>query len=163
MTAGDRNALTPMLAKQGKRIGAGVMLLIGADHRVIAGTLEPEIGRRADYPKLLDRAAAAQQASGIVLIGRPALSARDRAGDGAVAGGMGRRPGSRSTTRWPTDLRSLTGLEVSLLGRHDDGAWRMAASTLPERRPATRSSRTSRPIATSAPIATATRNSATRP
>ncbi len=69
VVAGDRNALAPVLAKQAKRSNAAVTLLVNVDHRVVAGTLEAEIGRRISFSKLLDRAAAAQQAAGFATIG----------------------------------------------------------------------------------------------
>ncbi len=69
VVAGDRTALGAALEKHGKRIDAALMLLVGEDQRVAAGTLEPEVGRRVAYTKLLDRATSAQQGVGIVPIG----------------------------------------------------------------------------------------------
>jgi hypothetical protein len=90
ITSNDANALTPMLAKAGKGIGAPLMMLVGVDHRIVASTVPAEVGRRTAFPKLLDRASAAQQSWGHRADRRPALSARDRPGDGAVAGRLGR-------------------------------------------------------------------------
>ena len=56
VTANDRAPLTPMLVKIGRGIGAPLTLLIGVDRRVIAATVEPEVGRGIAFPKLLDRA-----------------------------------------------------------------------------------------------------------
>jgi diguanylate cyclase (GGDEF)-like protein len=131
ITANDRNALATMLAKQGKRIGAPLMMVVGPDHRVIAATLEPEIGRRIGFPKLLDRAAAAQQASGITPIG-------GRLYQLSVVPVMAPLPvawviaGFNINDTLAQELKGLTGLEVSFLGRHEEGEWKLAASTLAE-------------------------------
>ncbi|MEO8304274.1 MAG: EAL domain-containing protein [Betaproteobacteria bacterium] len=127
--AADLNVLTPMLGKQGKRMGAAVIMLVGVDHRVIAATLEPEVGRRIGFAKLLDRAAAAQQASGIVPISGQLYQL-------AVVPVMAPLPvawvvaGFKVNDALATDLKSLTGLDVSFVGRNDGGAWKMAGSTL---------------------------------
>jgi diguanylate cyclase (GGDEF)-like protein len=131
ITAGDRNALTTMLAKQGKRMGAAVTMLVGVDHRVVAGTLEPEIGRRVGYGKLLDRAAAAQQASGIVPVGGQLYQL-------AVVPVMAPLPvawvvtGFKINDALAKDLQNLTRLDVSFLARQGEGKWKLAASTLAE-------------------------------
>jgi diguanylate cyclase (GGDEF)-like protein len=131
VVAGDRNALAPVLAKQAKRSNAAVMLLVNVDHRVVAGTPESEIGRRITYPKLLDRAAAAQQAVGIVPLGGQLYQL-------AVVPVPAPHPvawvvtGFRINDGFAQELRNLTRLEVSLLARHGEGEWRLHASTLPD-------------------------------
>src|SRR4030095_339655 len=115
ITTNDRNALTPMLTKQGKRIGASLMMLVGPDYKVITATLEPEVGRRILFPKLLDRAAAAQQASGVASVGGQLYQL-------AVVPVMAPLPvawviaGFKLNDALAQDLKSQTGLEVSLFG-----------------------------------------------
>jgi diguanylate cyclase (GGDEF)-like protein len=131
VTAGDRNSLTPMLAKQGKRMGAAVVLLVGVDHRVIAGTLEAEIGRQVGFAKLLDRASEAQQSSSIVPLGGQLYKL-------TVVPVMAPLPvawvvaGVKVNDALAQDLRGVTGLDVSILGRHGGGKWVIPASTLAE-------------------------------
>ena len=126
----DRSTLGPALAKHGKRIGSAMLLLIDADHRIVAGTLEGEIGRRFGQPKLLDRASATQQASALVSFGTqyyqlvvvpllvppqpPVWIAAGIRIDDAMAREMG----------------SLTGLDVTFLSRPEQGEWKARASTL---------------------------------
>ena len=131
ITANDRNALMPMLTKQGKRIGAPLMILVGADHRVIAATLEPEVGRRTLFPKLLDRATAAQQASGIAAVGGQLYQL-------AIVPVMAPPPvawliaGFKVNDALAQELKNQTGVEVSFLGRHEEGEWKLAGTTLAE-------------------------------
>jgi diguanylate cyclase (GGDEF)-like protein len=128
--AGDSNVVTPILAKQGKRMNASVVLLINGDHRVTAGTLDAEIGRRIGFPKLLDRAALVQQATGIVPIGGQLYQL-------AIVPVMAPQPvawvvaGIRVNDALAQDLRNLTSLEVSFVARREEGEWRIHASTLP--------------------------------
>ncbi len=130
--SGDRSTLGPELAKHGKRIGSAVMLLIGPDRQVAAGTLAGEIGRRFSQPKLLDRASARQQASALVSVGGqlyhlvvvPLLSPPQPAV--WIAAGI------RIDDRMAQEMRNLTGLEVTLLSRPAGGQWKANASTLPE-------------------------------
>ncbi len=131
VTAGDANVVAPILAKHGKRMNATVVLLISPDHRIVAGTLEAEIGRRITFPKLLDRAALVQQATGIVPIGGQLYAL-------AVVPVMAPQPvawvasGIRINDALAQDMRNLTGLEVSFLARREEGEWRIHASTLPK-------------------------------
>ena len=128
---GDRAALRPVLAKQAKRTGAALMLLIDGDQRVTAGTLDSEIGRRVTYPKLLDRAAAAQQAVGLAPIGGQLYQL-------AVVPVLAPHPvawivtGIRINDALAQELRNLTRLDVSFVGRYGDGEWQVYASTLPD-------------------------------
>ncbi len=129
ISSADRTALGPMLAAQGKRMNASVMLVINGDHRVVAGTLDAEIGRRIGFQKLLDRAGLAQQATGIVPIGGQLYEL-------AIVPVMAPQPvawvvaGFRINDAMAQDLRHLMSLDVSFLGRHDEGEWRVHASTL---------------------------------
>lgn len=127
--AGERAALDPMLARQAKRVDSALMLLVGADLRVVAGTLAEEVGRRVTYRKLLDRAAAAQQASGMVVVagqlyqlGVVPMSAPQWTG-WVVAG-------IKVNDTFAQELRNLTRLEVSVVGRFGDDPWRTFASTV---------------------------------
>jgi len=128
--AGDPNELAPALATHGKRIAAAVMLLVGTDYRVVAGTLEAEVGRRVGFPKLVDRAAAAQQASGMVPIAGQLYQL-------AIVPIPGPKPagwvvaGIKVNDAMAQELGGLARLDVSILGRFDEGDWRMAASTRP--------------------------------
>jgi len=129
--AGDRAALTATLAKHGKRVNAALMLLIDGSQRVIAGTLATEIGRRAAFPRLLDRAAAAQQATGIVQIEGQLYQL-------AIVPVLAPQPiawvvaGFRFNDALAQEFQTLTGLRVSLLTRQDEGEWRIGATTMPE-------------------------------
>ena len=130
-TAGDRSALDPALAKHGKRIGAAMMLLIDADHRVIASTLGAEIGRRFAQGKLLDRAAATQQASALVPVGGQlyqliVVPMRAPQSVAWVAAGI------KIDDALAQELRNVTRLDVSFLSRPDEGEWKNRASTLQE-------------------------------
>src|SRR6516165_828349 len=131
ITANDRAELTPMLAKTGRGIGAPLTLLVGVDRRVIAATPETEVGRGIAFPKLLDRATAAQRASGLAPIAGQLYQL-------AVVPVMAPLPvawivsGYKVNDALAQDLKNMTGLEVSFLGRQDEGAWKMAASTLAE-------------------------------
>jgi len=129
--ANDRAALAPMLAKTSKGLGAPLALLVGTDRRIVASTLESEIGRAAAYPKLLDRATAAQQASAIAPIAGQlyqlaAVPVQLPLPVGWIVCGF------KVNDSLAQDLKNLTGLEISVLGRQDEGAWKMAASTLAE-------------------------------
>jgi len=126
----DPAALLPMLVKQGRRIGAPVMMLIDADHRAVVSTLASQIGRLAAYPKLLDRAASTQQASGIAPIdGQLYQLAIVPVMSPPVAWVVA---GIKISDTMAQDIRTLTGLEVSFLSRQGEGEWKMAASTLQE-------------------------------
>ena len=128
----DRSTLGPALAKHGKRIGSAVMLLIDPDRQVVAGTLAGEIGHRFSQPKLLDRASARQQASALVSVGGqfyhlvvvPLLSPSQPTV--WIAAGI------RIDDKMAQEMRSLTGLDVTLLSRPAGGQWKANASTLPE-------------------------------
>jgi len=129
--AGDRAALGPLLARQAKRTDAALMLLVDGDQRVAAGTLDSEIGRRIAYPKLLDRAVAAQQAVGIAPIGGQLYQL-------AVVPVLAPQPvawivtGVRINDALAQELRNVTRLDVSFVGRFGDGEWQVYASTLPD-------------------------------
>ena len=120
-----------MVAKMGKGIGAPLTLLVGVDRRVITATLQSEVGRGIAFPKLLDRATAAQQASAIVPVAGQLYQI-------AVVPVMAPLPvawlvaGFNVGDPFARDVKNMTGLEVSFLGRQDEGAWKMAASTLIE-------------------------------
>ena len=129
VAAADRGALGPALAKHSKRIGAVAMLLIDADRRVIAGTLDAELGRRFPYVRLLDRAAATQQATALVPVGGQLYQLvvvplqMPEALAWVVAG-------IRIDDALAQELRNVTRLDVSFLTRPDDGEWQNRASTL---------------------------------
>jgi len=131
VAGGDREVLTPALAKHAKRIGAGVMLMIDPNQRVVAGSLDAEIGRRVGYTKLLDRAAAAQQATGVVQVGGQLyqlviVPLRKEQQVSWVAAGY------RINDALAQEWRNLTRLDVTFLGRPAEGDWRVYASTLAE-------------------------------
>jgi diguanylate cyclase (GGDEF)-like protein len=131
LTENDRLALTPKLSKMGRGIGASLTLLVGVDRRVVAATLESELGRTIAFPKLLDRATAAQQASGFATVAGQLYQF-------AVVPVMAPLPvawivsGYKVNDPLASDLKGLTGLEVSFLGRQEEGSWKIAASTLGE-------------------------------
>lgn len=129
-TSGDRAALGPVLARQAKRVDSALMLLVGADQRVVAGTLAAEIGRRVSYAKLLDRAAAAQQGSGMALVGGElyqlaVVPVQSPQAAGWIVAGF------KVNDALTQELRNLTRLDVSFVGRFGDGEWRVFASTMP--------------------------------
>jgi diguanylate cyclase (GGDEF)-like protein len=115
----------------GKGIGAPLTLLVGVDRRVIAAVPETEVGRGIAFPKLLDRATVAQQASGLAPIAGQLyqLAVVPVAAPLPVAWIVS---GYKVNDALAQDLKNMTGLEVSFLGRQDEGAWKMAASTLAE-------------------------------
>ena len=132
--AGDLGALGLALAKHGKRSGAAVMLLIDADRRISAGTVAAEIGRRFAYVKLLDRAAATQQATALIPVGGQLyqlvvvpMPISDSVA--WVAAGI------KVDDALAQEMRNVTRLDVSFLSRPDEGEWQNRASTLhdPER------------------------------
>ena len=127
--AGDRSVLGSSLTKHGKRIGATAMLAIDGDRRVVAGTLDTEVGRQFPYAKLLDRATATQQASAFVPLGGQlyqlvVVPLRSRESAGWVIAG------TRIDDAWARDVRNVTRLDVSFLARPADGQWQNRASTL---------------------------------
>ncbi len=131
VTAGDRSALAPVLAKHKTRIGSAVMLLIDIDRNVAASTIAAEVGKKFMQSKLLDRASAAQQASALVSVGGqvyqlvvvPLLAPRPVAW---VAAGI------RIDDALAQEMRGMTGLDVTFLSRPEQGQWQARASTLQE-------------------------------
>jgi diguanylate cyclase (GGDEF)-like protein len=128
----DRNTLGPALAKHGKRIGSAVMLLIDPERRVVAGTLDGEIGRRFSQPKLLDRASAAQQATALVTLGGQLYQLAVIPLSSPPQPAVWVAAGIRIDDAMAQEMRSLTGLDVTFLSRPEGGEWKASASTLAE-------------------------------
>ncbi len=132
ITANDRNALTPMLAKQGKRIGcpaddAGRARPQGDRGDARAGSRSPDPVPEAPRPCRRGATGVRYRAGR-----RPALPARGRSGDGAAAGRMGRRRlqgqrRARAGAAYPHRPRSFVPRAV-----RTKATWKLAASTLAE-------------------------------
>ena len=95
----DRETIRSALVNHGKRIDADVMMLIGLDDRVIANTLDVGSGREVLLSAADRRGANGSAGSGDGGHPRPALSAGDRAGDGARFRSHGSPSASMSTMR----------------------------------------------------------------
>jgi diguanylate cyclase (GGDEF)-like protein len=129
----DLGTVLSALQNHGERINANAMMLVSLDGNVLADTLNPDATAHPFYfPALLRSAKADGSASSIELLQNHAFQlvvvpvlaplpiawvAVGLTVDDALAG----------------ELRQLTSLEVSFLGRSNAGAWHVLATTLNDR------------------------------
>ena len=128
----DRETIVSALTNHGSRIKADLMLLVGLDREVTADTLADTMaGQPFSHAELIDMAEARGSASATVRIAGatyqvvvvPVLAPLPVAW---VV--MGFELGDDDAT----DLRKLTGLQVTFVSRQGDSGWRVDGSTLPE-------------------------------
>ena len=126
-----------------RRIDASLMMIVGADQRVLGDTLGIATGQPFAFPDLMAEAKASQMASALVLIrGRlyqlvvvPVLVPTPI----GVVSILPPTPtawvaiGFAIDDRLAQDLRRLTRLHVSFLSRPESERWRLQASTLSDR------------------------------
>ncbi len=127
----DHATIVSALDNHGARIKADLMMLMALDRTIIADTRttagdgQPSpLGWMVGVAQEKRTASAIVQVDGVLyqIVVVPVLAPTPIAW---VAMGL------RIDDRNARDLKSLTGLEVSFLGRRDDGAWTIAGSTLP--------------------------------
>ncbi len=129
VTTGDRSTLTSVLANHGKRIDAGLMMLIGLDQRVKASTIDIASNERFEFPWLLDSAEVSEQAAAMVVV-------RGKLFQLVIVPVMAPLPvawvavGFKVNDALADDLHNLTRQQVSFLTRHDGEGWQIQASTL---------------------------------
>ena len=130
----DGATITSALANHGARIGAGAMLFVGLDGRVIADTLAPQrVPRQFEYPRLLQQVPGSGSAAHVdieLLSGKTfqlgAVPVMAPLAIGWVVVGL---PVDDAFAR---DLRQLTSLDVSFLQNSGagGGGWRSLATTV---------------------------------
>jgi diguanylate cyclase (GGDEF)-like protein len=127
---GDAATITSALANHGARIGAGAMLFVDLDGRVVADTLAPQGNpRRFEYPQLLQQPGSTGahveigQLSGKTFqLGAVPVMAPLSIGWVVV--------GLPVDDAFARDLRQLTSLDVSFLQYSDASGWRSLAATI---------------------------------
>jgi len=129
----DGATITSALANHGARIGAGAMLFIGLDGRVIADTLAPQnVPRQFEYPRLLQQGSGPTAAAHVdigLLSGKTfqlgAVPVMAPLAIGWVVVGL------PVDDTFAHDLRQLTSLDVSFLQYGGPGGgWRSLATTV---------------------------------
>ena len=126
----DTGTIESVLRNHGARAGASAMMLLSLSGTVRADTQsEWRIGKPFEFANLIGLAAAAGSASALVELDRHLyqlvvvpVNAPETIAWVALA--------YEVDDRFATELRQLTGLEVSFVSRRPNGAWRMHASTL---------------------------------
>jgi diguanylate cyclase (GGDEF)-like protein len=123
----DAATITSALLNHGARIGAGAMLFVSLDGRVIADTLSPQsVPRTFEYPQLLRQNAThvdiGQLAGKTFQLGAVPVMAPLSIGWVVV--------GLPVDDAFARDLRQLTSLDVSFLQYSDSSGWRSLASTI---------------------------------
>lgn len=126
----DLGTVLSALQNHGDRINANAMMLVSLDGTVLADTLNPDATAHPFYfPALLKSAKSAGSASSIELLQKRAFQL-------VVVPVLAPLPiawvavGLTVDDAVAAELRQLTSLEVSFMGRSDAGAWHVLATTL---------------------------------
>jgi diguanylate cyclase len=126
----DLPTIQSVLLNHGARIQADRMALVALDRKVLADTTDPRVaGRPFAYPALLKAAERDGRASGIIMQG-------NRAYQVSVVPVLAPTPiawalfGLAVDDRLARDLRNLSALEVSFIGRAGDAPWTALSGTV---------------------------------
>jgi diguanylate cyclase (GGDEF)-like protein len=132
IASGDHKTIASALSNHGARINSQVMMLVGLDGMVAADTRAEGLqGRPFPFPALLRPGSGGGSGSTLVVLGTdlyqlvvvPVLAPAPIA---LVAMGFA------VNDRTASDLKELSGLDISFVTRHGGQPWRLQASTLAE-------------------------------
>lgn len=129
VSTGDALAISSVMHHHGVRIQASVMMLVSADNTLIADSLHPGYGRRPFTRRALTRSAKRRGAASAM------MTIDDHLYQVVVVPVSSSEPtayvamGFLIDDAFLGDLRALTSLHVSFLGKDAEGRWKVFATT----------------------------------